>query len=815
MRLWQVGFMKTRVFMLKLLKLSKAKNKTISPYIFIFLLALVFFYPVWLQGKVPLPLDALVGAHTPWIEVQWPGYPAGVPIKNQEITDAISQFYPWRSLVGEYWRAGKAPLWNPYMFSGTPFLATLHSAGLYPLNILYVVFSDINAWTLLVFTQILLAGCFMYLFLQYLRLGKTASLFGAIAFMFSGHMIAWLEFATSGHAGLWLPLLLTLQLKYFRSGDNKYFLAIPFVFFFIYTAGDFQVPFYVTLIYLFLAGYLFVKENLNVGLIIKSLLSLTFGVILSLPQLLPTIELFTRSVRADDPYIKEYFYGLMHWEKSATFLWPDFFGNVVTRNYWGKFGFHEYMPYVGTVTLIFSAYSFLTHKKTIEKFFWLLLLVSLLFLFPTPFAFIPYKLGIPGLGTSSASRIIFVIGFSLSTVSAYGFSKWTKKHDTSKVIGIVKCFIFTSIGVGAGLFSALYIMKSNSVVWEIPIYLNLKVALKNMIPSTALLIAVVGILYLRSKIRLKTINKAAVAGIILLLTLDMTRFAWKNTPFSIREFDFPTTGTIEFLQNSEKPFRIAGSGVPLNYFMHYGLSSAEGYDPIYPQSNAEWFSMVNFGSRDNPAGRYGEIVNFGSDLLDFANVMYIIDYKKNPSSKALSDTGVFAQGLEGEGFEKVNSEKRVFVFKNKDYLPKIWLSGDFIVVKDENNMADATVKYQSDDKIILTSYPGFDAFKNQVNYKVDSFSQKFNEIEFEVTTDRDSVLFLSESFYPGWKAYVDGVKMPIYRANHIFQAIPISQGVYVIKFIYDPLSFRIGVWLAMVVVVLLILIAIKKTPFRL
>ena len=84
--------------------------KKFWPIILFFVITLIFFYPVWLENKVPLPGDALVGAHIPWTEIKWEGYPAGVPIKNLEISDTFSQFYPWRMLVAEYWRANEAPL---------------------------------------------------------------------------------------------------------------------------------------------------------------------------------------------------------------------------------------------------------------------------------------------------------------------------------------------------------------------------------------------------------------------------------------------------------------------------------------------------------------------------------------------------------------------------------------------------------------------------------------------------------------------------------------------------------------------------------
>ena len=54
-------------------KLGRAINNWGT--LIILIISLIFFYPVLLQNKIPLPLDALVGAHVPWTEVNWDGYP--------------------------------------------------------------------------------------------------------------------------------------------------------------------------------------------------------------------------------------------------------------------------------------------------------------------------------------------------------------------------------------------------------------------------------------------------------------------------------------------------------------------------------------------------------------------------------------------------------------------------------------------------------------------------------------------------------------------------------------------------------------------
>src|SRR3972149_5131834 len=682
------------------------------PVFGILLLDLIFFYPVIFQNKIPLPVDALVGAHVPWTEVKWEGFPAGVPIKNQEITDSISQFFPWRSLVGEFWRAGKPPLWNQYMLSGAPLLASWHSASLYPLNVIYLLFSDTNSWTILIFLQIFLSGVFMYIFLYHLNLSKLASFFGSIAFSFSGYMIAWLEFATGGHAGLWLPLLLFVELQLFETKQIKWLIFSSLVFFFIFTAGDFQVPFYITITYILFGLYLSFRKRSNIsrfkniGLLFSGLF---FGLLLSLPQLLPTIELYLKSVRVADPYIKEYFYGIMHWEKIVNFIWPDFFGNVVTRNYWGKFGYHEYLSFVGTVTLAFVIFSFFRRKGRIENFFWILLFISLVFLFPTPFAFLPYKLSIPALGTSSASRIIFLVDFCLATLGAFGFNKFQETND------------------------------------------------KN----------------------------------ILVTSFELLHFAWKNTPFSNREFVFPTTRIIEFLQKQQKPFRIAG-GIPLNLFMPYQISSAEGYDPLYPARNSEWYSLVNSDSLDALSGRYGLIHRFDSKLIDQANVKYVIDYKKD-ANKNMSDTGAYEVGIDPEKYKEVYSEGRIKVFENLDVLPRIWITTIYTVAKDNKELMAKLVNKSNPGKhIVLEKKPDIVLEDKNVSYELTDFNQKMNKISFNVDVSDDALLFLSESFDQGWTLKIDNSSQEILRANYIFQATPITKGKHFIQFTYRTRSYYFG-----------------------
>ena len=57
----------------------------------------------------------------------------------------------------------------------------------------------------------------------------------------------------------------------------------------------------------------------------------------------------------------------------------------------------------------------------------------------------------------------------------------------------------------------------------------------------------------------------------------------------------------------------------------------------------------------------------------------------------------------------------------------------------------------------------------------------------------DGLLFVSEVFYPGWKAFMDGEEQPIQRLDYFFRGVRVTQGIHAIQFLYDPPEFRLGV----------------------
>jgi uncharacterized membrane protein YfhO len=80
-----------------------------------------------------------------------------------------------------------------------------------------------------------------------------------------------------------------------------------------------------------------------------------------------------------------------------------------------------------------------------------------------------------------------------------------------------------------------------------------------------------------------------------------------------------------------------------------------------------------------------------------------------------------------------------------------------------------------------------------------------DRLALEVDTDTDGILVLSEIYYPGWQARVDGQKVSILQANTILRALPIQAGTHSVEMIYRPATVFIGLALSLLTLVAVVI----------
>jgi hypothetical protein len=751
------------------------------PIIILSLLVLFFFKSFILQGKLPIPADTIVGLYYPFRDIYSKTNPNGVPFKNFLITDPVRQQYPWRNLLIGMEKNGSLPLWNPYNFSGTPLLANFQSAAFYPFNFLLFLLPFSFSWSILILLQPLLAGVFLYLYLDNLKLKKTASLLGSITYSFCGFFVAWMEWGTIVSTALWLPLILLATDKIFNnfkinSIKNKTLFGWSFIFLLSlvssFFAGHLQTFFYLFLFVLLYILSKFILSGVNLKKLGYFLGLLSIFLILTFIQWYPTIKFILLSAREIDLNWQAPGW-FIPWQNLTQFVVPDFFGNPTTLNYWGIWNYGEFIGYVGIFPIIMSLFALFFRKDKKTLFFGMALFIALIFSLPTIFAKIPFEFKLPFVASSQPTRLLFVIDFSLSVLAAFGLDYFMKEKRGVKYI----VFFVSSVFIFLWLYILLSLNPSSLQ------YKNLLVSRQNLIFPTLILILVVlcisFILLLPKKI--KNYEKIIYVTILLLITIstvDLIRFGWKFEPFTNKEYLFPNTSVITFLQSQKDTFRIMSTDsrvFPPNFSIMYKLQTLDGYDPLYIQRYGELMAAIGRNSPNiNPPFGFNRIItpqDPTSPMMDLLGVKYILSLNDLRNQKLKE---VFTDG-DTRIYENINSFQRAFFVKNT------------LVVNSKQEAINTLFNLSGflDKEAIVEGLNKKTSNSWQVG-KITFLKYKENQILIKTLNQGTGFLVLTDSFYPTWNAKIDGKKTKIYLTDFNFRGIIVPKGEHTIEF-YDSL----------------------------
>ncbi len=741
--------------------------------LFLFIVA-IFFYPTLISGKLPIPSDALVGLYHPWRDLYADTNPRGVPFKNFLTTDPVRQQIPWRKIAIDQWKKGSIPFWNPYSFSGVPLAANIQTAAFYPLNIIFFIFPFTTAWTLLIILEPVLAGFFLYVYLRHVSLRPSVSLFGAIAWSFSGFNIAWFTWGTMVHVVLWLPLILLSVDKVLEEKKKRFIWFILLVFSLTcqLLAGHAQLSLYV----LFVAfGYMVwhvLHKKPYVKKAIWFIAAILILFLITSLQWAPFIQLLTESSRFIDSsiWLKEGWF--LPWQHLVQFIVPDFFGNPTTLNYWGVWNYGEFIGFIGITPLLFALYS-ISIRDRITTFWKLLFFFTLLFILPTPIAKIPYQFEIPILSSLQPTRLMMIIDFSLIMLAAVGLNQWLERKDKRRM--------WLTLGFMGLLFLIVWavVLLRNEFSAEV-LRNGLSVARRNLILPSILFIASTVIIVIFGVFHKKNaIQMLCVAGFIGLTGFDLLRFGWKFIPFTQSSYFFPETKSLAFLKQQAKPFRVMNLDdriFPPNTMAYYGIESIEGYDPIYLERYEEFIAVSERGKPDIvPPFGFNRIItphNVDSPLIPLLNVNYVISLQEveKPYLKK-----VFQEG-ETRIYRYTNSFPRAYFVENVLVIPQKQKIFDTLFESSFNPRKTAVAEEQID----YSSHP------LAINDRVNITAYDPSSIDLDVHTQNSQFLVISNILYPGWKATLDEKPVLLHRANYLFMGLVIPPGEHKVALTYRP-----------------------------
>ncbi|HXF68194.1 MAG TPA: hypothetical protein VNK89_00160, partial [Thermoflexus sp.] len=114
-------------------------------------------------------------------------WPVAIGRQIWAVGDFAAYHHPLFVVSAAQWRQGHLPLWNPYLFGGTPLAAAQQAGVFYPLNIvLWLVFPAWRAMGLSILIHLALAGLSVWVFLRSLRLHPLAAWLGGVVFAWGG-----------------------------------------------------------------------------------------------------------------------------------------------------------------------------------------------------------------------------------------------------------------------------------------------------------------------------------------------------------------------------------------------------------------------------------------------------------------------------------------------------------------------------------------------------------------------------------------------------------------------------------------------------
>jgi hypothetical protein len=745
--------------------------------LFLLLIIGIFFRAFFLEGKVPLPADTLVGLYHPYRDLYADTNPNGIAYKNFLITDPIRQQYPWRYTAIKDEKEANLPLWNPYSGGGEPLFANIQSAVLYPLNVLLFILPFNTGWSMLIVLQLVIGGLGMYYFLRNKGLSFEASFLGSVSYIFSGFFVAWLTWNTLVHIAAWLPIALLAVDKILNAQKGKEILlwcmAVILILVTAFFAGHLQTYFYISLcIGAYVLLQIFLGGKRRQSMILFFSVAANILVIISL-QLIATLVLIQQSARDTDQQflLKEGWF--VPWQHLVQFIAPDFFGNPATLNYWGTWNYGEMVGYIGLISLFFAMYALFRIKDKTIMFFAAVVTLALLFALPTFIAKIPFVLDMPFLSTSQPTRLMVLIDFSLCVLAAYGFDAFlkNKKGDRKSVV-----LLLAFIAVFAGLWMYVLTLHGKS---DPQMLTNVLVSKRNLYIPTALLgfltLFIIAMMVLKKKYQ-----HILVITLLIVLSFDLLRFSSKFNPFVSPEYIFPMTKTIAFLQKHTKdyPWRFIGVDegnqkrvFPPNIADYYSLYTLDTYNPLLLKNFQNYAAASEFGITDGDTFSFNRIIalnNYDSRLVSLAGVKYLA------SLSPISNRDYILRISEGQ----------TKVYENMKVYPRAFMTYNYIV-EPENSKATRLLLDKKIDlrtTVIVSEEPSFQPTKSKVNSSVALRAYNANSIVLSVSTDRTGLLLLTDTFYPTWKVAVDGQPEKIIRADVAFRGVVVPKGNHEIIF---------------------------------
>jgi hypothetical protein len=658
--------------------------------------------------------------------------------------DITHQHYPYRNFYSQAIKELKIPLWTSSISTGFPIFAEGQLGVFFLPNIVtYFFFPAYLAFNLSFFIVFILASVGTYIYCRYLGISRFPSLLSSIVYAFSFVFIGHILHITVLQTISLFPWLMLAADKFFSKSSRLYLLLFALIFSQQYLAGFIQC-----VIYAIIAIYTMIfLRYFNKPHFAKNILLLTFACLLGIGiaavQFLPSVELFSQSTRTSSGAdTTRFFYSL---KDLVYFVNPFFWGDPSNATYardpaegllW------ENNIYSGLIPFAFLLIGFLYFKKnkTLRPYIYLFFLTLIFSL-----GWLSILQHIPPFSMFRLpQRSLFLTSFAFAIIAGFGFDQmlcFIKKKISKKSLVI---FIGTIIVILTFLDVFLHGQGYNGGIskddW-----------LKT--PETAK--------YLRSQ---------NISGRILSLGgIDN----W-----------FRVYNTISHGWRSKNVKKLLATRAVLdpNANMLYGITSVNGYAAFETTNTALINQLIFYGDSQND--KSFEIGTSSAKLLGMENVQYIVSAKNIVSGA--NDLQLVWQKLDKD------SQATYKIYKNKQFIENIYPIKRVVFEPSTEQMINDLLSpnFNPKDTALIYSLNHVQEFPDEVS--IFDIKNSNENITFQTSCKGNSFIVISNTYYPGWKAFVDGQEIDILAVNINSQGINIPAGEHNVRIFYDPSGYKVG-----------------------
>ncbi len=727
-------------------------------------------------------------------------------------TDLSWIHYPRHIFAAAEWLAGRIPLWDPYQHNGMPILADSQVGVLYPFSLLFLSPAapslELTAFILLHYS---LAALFTFMLAKTLGLADAAATVAGLTFGMGGVLMAQVTNLNIMTGAVWLPLILwaVIQATRTRRWSVALLAGLPLALQ-IFTAQP-QVVFYSISAMLGYGLYRAVADAVQPAArkrwqtaahtLLLAAAAVVAGLLLSAPQWLATLELQQLSVRSAERGLEFLTKNSLPPALLLNLLLPGAFGNTVTGFAAGD-PFQEDFIYLGFIPLLLVFFSLPQRRQRDFPFFALLAVAGLLLALGgnTPL----YQAVVQHLPGFSLFRIparwLMVLNLGLAILAAYGM-------QTLLTGGLSRRQGMTALAGGTAvllLVGASWAMRDALNGWA---GLHWDGSRQQLLAgyfehSFAPNPAYAGLLW-PPLLRVPTVLLA------LNITLTLALFA----TYALQKISPQTFGWLAVALLSLDLALAGGTTINPTQPAEWWQQRSGGADYVLQNLAQGRVFPVGMGSEEAAVSQLGQYFpsvyrvrsagGHGSSLMLARTLTFLTEAHPVQAVQTLGVRYLLTEGYMGADaaatFPIVFADDRSLVHENPTPLPRAYMVQQAVVA----NSAAEALAYFTDTAlnpattVVLEGAPpplpaGSTAPPASVNIR----HETPQHIQIEVSSQSDGYLVLLDTFYPGWRATLNGQPAEIYRANYVSRAVYVPAGSYTVEFMYQPQPFWLGVGLA-------------------